>query len=332
MSRGTRSRQRRTARAEPVKRRLFLSRIAAVYGISEARAEELFGVERRSSVRVNRLTERAPAEIAEDVRRRGFELEPIPWCPDAYFLHGAKHELGATDLFQDGYVYIQNASSLVPVLALDPQPGEAILDVSAAPGGKAAHIASVVGGKAELWLNDAIKSRVARLREVVRTHRVEAAQITSFPAQYVDKFVERGFDRILLDAQCTGEGRVDLRRPNALQFWSTKRINEYSRLQQRMLMASFKLLEPGGVLVYSTCTIAPEENEAPVSHLLEHRAEASLEPIGVDVPEARPALRTWGERRFHPTIENAVRVSPTEFMEPFFVARIRKRPGSSASR
>ena len=214
-------------------------------------------------------------------------------------------------LFQRGYVYIQNASSLVPVLALDPRPGEAILDVSAAPGGKAAHIASVVGGEAELWLNDAISSRVARLREVVRTHRVKAAQITSFPAQYVDKFVERRFDRLLLDAQCTGEGRVDLRRPSALQFWSTKRINEYSRLQQRMLMASFKLLEPGGVLVYSTCTIAPEENEAPVSHLLEHRPEASLEPIGVEVPEARHALREWGERRFHPAIENAVRVYPT---------------------
>jgi 16S rRNA (cytosine1407-C5)-methyltransferase len=324
VSRAARSRQRRTARAGPVKRRVFLSRIAAVYGISEARAEELFSVERRSSVRINRLTERAPEEILDDVRSRGFELEPIPWCPDAYFLHGAKHELGATDLFQNGYVYIQNASSLVPVLALDPQPGEAILDVSAAPGGKAAHIASVVGGKAELWLNDAISSRVARLREVVRTHRVEPAQITSFPAQYVDKFVERRFDRILLDAQCTGEGRVDLRRPNALQFWSTKRINEYSRLQQRMLMASFKLLEPGGVLVYSTCTIAPEENEAPVSHLLEHRPEASLEPVGVEVPEGRPALRQWGERRFHREIDKAARVRPTEFMEPFFVARIRK--------
>ena len=325
MSRGTRSRQRRTARSEPVKRRVFLSRVAAVYGLSETKAEELFSVERRSSIRVNRLTERAPAQILEDVRRRGFEVEPIPWCPDAYFFFGAKHELGATELFQRGYVYIQNASSLVPVLALDPRPGDAILDVSAAPGGKAAHIASVVGGEAELWLNDAIKSRLVRLREVVKTFRVEPARITSFPGQYVDKFVDRRFDRILLDAQCTGEGRVDLRRPNALQFWSTKRINEYSRLQQRMLMASFKLLEPGGVLVYSTCTIAPEENEAPVSHLLEHRPEARLEPIGVEVPEARPALRSWSERRFHPEIEQAVRVEPTEFMESFFVARIRKR-------
>ena len=325
MSRGTRSRQRRTARSEPVKRRVFLSRIAAVYGISETKAEELFSVERRSSIRVNRLTERAPAQILEDVRRRGFEVEPIPWCPDAYFFFGAKHELGATELFQRGYVYIQNASSLVPVLALEPRPGDAILDVSAAPGGKAAHIASVVGGEAELWLNDAIKSRLVRLREVVETFRVEPHRITSFPGQYVDKFVDRRFDRILLDAQCTGEGRVDLRRPNALQFWSTKRINEYSRLQQRMLMASFKLLEPGGVLVYSTCTIAPEENEAPVSHLLEHRPEARLEPIGVEVPEARPALRSWSERRFHPEIEQAVRVEPTEFMESFFVARIRKR-------
>src|ERR671931_2066821 len=324
MSRGTRSRQRRTARSEPIKRRVFLSRIAAVYGVSEATAEALFSVDRHASIRINRLTERPPAEILDDVRGRGFEVEPIPWCPDAYFFFGAKHELGATDLFQHGYVYIQNASSLVPVLALDPRSRQAIFEISAAPGGKAAHIASIVGGDAELWLNDAIKSRLVRLREVVETHRVEPHRITAFPGQYVDKFVERRFDRILLDAQCTGEGRVDLRRPNALQFWSTKRINEYSRLQQRMLMASFKLLEPGGVLVYATCTIAPEENEAPVSHILETRPEARLEPIGVEVPEARPALREWRARRFHPSIGDAVRVQPTEFMEPFFVARIRK--------
>src|SRR5919202_5213958 len=82
MSRGTRSRQKRTARSEPVKRRLFLQRIAAVYGISEAAAEELFSVERRASIRINRLTERPPAEVAENVRRRGFQIEPIPWCPD----------------------------------------------------------------------------------------------------------------------------------------------------------------------------------------------------------------------------------------------------------
>jgi tRNA (cytosine49-C5)-methyltransferase len=324
MSRGTRSRQRRIARSEPIKRRLFLSRIAAVFGVSESAAEALFSVERRASIRINRLTERSPAEILDDVRGRGFEVEPIPWCPDAYFFFGAKHELGATDLFQGGYVYIQNASSLVPVLALDPGPGQAIFDVSAAPGGKAAHIASIVGGDAELWLNDAIKSRLVKLREVVRTFRVEPHRVTSFPGQYVDKFVDRRFDRILLDAQCTGEGRIDLRRPNALQFWSTKRINEYSRLQQRMLMASFKLLEPGGVLVYSTCTIAPEENEAPVSHLLAHRADAQLEPIEVAVPELRPALGSWAERRFPPEIEKAVRIQPTELMEPFFVARIRK--------
>jgi 16S rRNA (cytosine1407-C5)-methyltransferase len=324
MSRGTRSRQRRTARSEPIKRRLFLSRIAAVYDVSEATAEALFSVERRASIRINRLTERSPADILDDVRRCGFEVEPIPWCPDAYFFFGAKHELGATDLFQHGHVYIQNASSLVPVLALAPRPGQAIFDVSAAPGGKAAHIASIVGAEAELWLNDAIKSRLVKLREVVRTFRVEPQRITSLPGQYVDKFVERRFDRILLDAQCTGEGRVDLRRSNALQFWSTKRINEYSRLQQRMLVSAFKLLEPDGVLVYSTCTIAPEENEAPVSHLLEHRPDARLEPIGVEVPDARSALRSWGERRFHPEIEQAVRIEPTELMEPFFVARIRR--------
>lgn len=282
--------------------------------------------DRGASIRVNRLSPRDPAAILADVERLGAEIEPIAWCPDAYALHSPKHEVGESALFRDGDVYIQNASSLVPALALDPRPGDAILDVAAAPGGKAAHLAALVGNDCTLWLNDPIKPRLDRLREVVATFGLTPERITDVPGQYVDKLIERRFDRILLDAQCSGEGRVDLRRSDALTLWSPARIAHYGRLQQRMLMAAFKLLAPGGALVYSTCTLAPEENEAPVSHLLTHRPDAHLAPVGVALDRAVAARRSWDDVGFHPELRHARRILPDARHESFFVAKIVKDP------
>jgi tRNA (cytosine49-C5)-methyltransferase len=294
------------------KLRQFEQRVASVWDVPARDVAGMLTGARPSTVRVNRLHPGAPDGFGD----------PVPWCADAYW---CTDPAAAIPLSHEGKVYLQNASSLIPVVALDPRPGQSILDTAAAPGGKAFHIAARTGNEGELWLNDAVTPRAEKLRALAGLYHVRYARLTTIAAQYLDKELPHGaFDRILLDVQCSGEGRVDLRRPDGLRYWSPERIEKYKYVQTRMLDAAYRLLRPGGTMVYSTCTIAPEENEAPVSHLLEHRPEARLEPTGVAVPDARPALRQWGERRFHRDIENAVRVQPTEFMEPFFVARIRK--------
>lgn len=314
---------------ENAKRDSFLERVEAIYGVSPGEAEELASLEHRSSLRINRLSGRPPEQILEEIRASGIEIEPIPWCPDAYHLLSAKRDVSESPLFQQGHVYIQNASSLIPPLALDPRPGDAILDVCAAPGGKAAHIASLVGNQCELWVNDAIKPRAEKMRQVLDTFHVRYAHLTDYPGQYLTKYIDRKFDRILLDAQCSGEGMVNLEHPRALRFWSSQRITKFGHLQRKMLVSAFKLLEPGGTLVYSTCTFAPEENEGTVDHLLRHYPEATVEPIGLDLPNAIGGLRSWHQQAFDPRLEQAVRVVPTEFMEAFFVCRIAKAGGAS---
>jgi 16S rRNA (cytosine1407-C5)-methyltransferase len=92
--------------------------------------------------------------------------------------------------------------------------------------------------------------------------------ITSFPGQYIDKFINEKFDKILVDAQCTGEAMVDLSKANSLPYWNLRRIKKYHYLQLKMFKSFFKLLKPGGVLVYSTCSFAPEENESVISDFL----------------------------------------------------------------
>lgn len=277
-----------------------------------------------SSVRINPLRERPVEAIRADLEALT-AVEPIPWCPNAFHIVGDKRAVTESAAHAAGELYVMNASSLIPALVLDPQPGETVLDVCAAPGGKSAHIAALVGNQARLHLNDSIKSRLKKLQEVIDLLNINVESVTDIQGQYLDKFIDASFDRILLDAQCSGEGMVDLSRSDALRYWELERVEKMSRLQQRMLVAAFKRLKPGGVLVYSTCTIAPEENEAPVDHLLRHNANAVAEPIQLAVQGAMPGLAKWEGRSYHPGIRGALRLMPSRFMEAFFVCRITKR-------
>lgn len=306
-------------------RRAYLERMARIFEESPDAVERRLSGGLRSSLRVNPLRG-DPTGIVDRLDGLGVELEPVPWCPNGFHLRSDKRVVVESPLFTDGLVYVQNASSFLPPLALDPRPGEAILDVAAAPGGKASHVAALVDNAAELWLNDPIHPRATKLETLMARYGVVYTHLTEHPGQYVDKFIDATFDRVLLDAQCTGEGMFDLAHPDALRYWSMARVEKYSRLQQRMLVAAFKVLRPGGTLVYSTCTFGPEENEHPVDHLLRHRADADTIPIEIDLPDRRPGLRSWRDRTFDPRLADAIRIVPTEFLEGFFVCALTKRP------
>ncbi|MBI2706576.1 MAG: RsmB/NOP family class I SAM-dependent RNA methyltransferase [Actinobacteria bacterium] len=311
--------------ARSAKRRAYLERMARLFGTSPETVERRLSHEPRPSVRLNPL--RAdPAVTLPRLEALGAQLEPVPWCENGFHLVSDKRTVVDSPLFADGSVYVQNASSFLPPLALDPRPGDAILDVASAPGGKASHLAALVANDAELWLNDPIHPRATKLQSMMDTYGVRYSELTEHPGQYVDKFVDATFDRVLLDAQCSGEGMLDLSHPDALRYWSMARVEKYSRLQQRMLVSAFKLVRPGGTLVYSTCTFGPEENEHPVDHLLRHRADADTAPIDIDVPGRGPGMKSWREQTFDARLRDAVRVEPSEFFEGFFVCKLVKRP------
>jgi len=305
-------------------RQTYLNRMSKIFGVREALAERMASVQLKSSIRINTLSMLSADEIIAKLDALGAELEPIEWCPGAFHLLSDKRTLAESELFQDGHIYIQNASSLIPGLAMAPQAGERILDVCAAPGGKTVHIQALAGGEAEIIANDAMKLRLSKLEEVLTTFHVNNAEITNFEGQFIDRHVEGSFDRILLDAQCSGEGMLDLSHGNALRFWSVERVIKMSYLQQKMLTAAWKVLKPGGVLIYSTCTFGPEENEGPVSRHLKHNVDAAIEPIDLDIPGRAPGLKSWDGQPFHVDLKHAIRVLPSKFLEGFFVCRLRK--------
>ena len=321
-------------------RQVYVQRLAKIFGVRPAEAERLASIPLKSSIRINALSPLSSEEIKQRLDVFGAQLEPISWCPGAYHLLSDKRALAESELFQDGHIYIQNASSLIPALAMQPQAGERILDVCAAPGGKTAHIQALAsegaGGGALIVANDAMKPRLKKLEEVLTTFHVAGVTITNFQGQFIDRHVaempneqgERQFDRILLDAQCSGEGMQDLSHPGALRFWSVERVIKMSYLQQKMLTAAWKVLKPGGVLVYSTCTYGPEENEGPIARHLKHNVDAKIEPIDFDgagaIEGRMPGLKSWGEQRFPIELAHAIRVRPSTFLEGFFVCRLRK--------
>ena len=304
-------------------RALFLNRLAKILGVPARDAEALASIDLKSSIRINRLSPMGADKILSALNELELELEPIPWCADAFFLIDGKGVAVESDLFTGGHIYIQNASSLIPSLVLQPKANERLLDVCAAPGGKTAHLSALANGEVEILANDAL--REAKLKDVLATFHVPNVQTSAHPGQFIDRHVEGTFDRILLDAQCSGEGMVDLKRSDALKHWSLERIQKMAYLQQKMLSAAWKVLKPAGVLVYSTCTFGPEENEAPISRHLKHNDDAVIEPIELDVGGRIPGLKSWDGQTFNADLKNALRIQPSEFLEGFFVCRIKKR-------
>lgn len=309
------------------RRKALIGRAAGIFDVGHREAEALLSFPRRQSVRINPLAGRSRAEIEKDLAPFAAGLRKIEWMEGAYHLDLARTEALPNQLFERGELFIQNASSFLPVLALEPKPGERILDLCASPGGKSSLIAALTGNAAELWLNDGIATRLPKLKEVVDLLHVRTRSITAHPGQFIDRHLEGPFDRILIDAQCTGEGMIDLARRESYRHWSYQRVQKYSMLQRKMLIAAHKLLKPGGVMVYSTCTFSPEENEVPVAHLIRHRGDMRLEPIDLPVPELIPARRDWNGQDFGAAMTLARRVKPSTFLEGFFLARLRKVPG-----
>ncbi len=293
----------------PLKRLAFLERTRKI--VPKFRIEQLRN--RRQSVRVNTL------------RSDQIFPNPIPWAAHCYWLGGDKSDISRSDDAEQGRVYLQNAASFIPPLVLNPHPNDRILDMCAAPGGKASHIAAITGNKAELWANDNSRARLNRMitnfqRLGVKAHNTTLFAIDSLRRELPHEY----FDKILLDAPCSGEGMIDLDDPKSLSHWSLAHIKRLQRVQKKAITTAWDLLRPGGLLVYSTCTMAPEENEAVVDYLLRKHPAAHIMPINLEPPNRIPLIKSWNNRAYQTDLTGCLRLGPSTDIEAFFVAAIRK--------
>lgn len=283
----------------------------------------------KRAIRVNTLK----ATVA-DVKKRmsdAWHLETVPWCPEGFWILGKgeipRRDIGNTTEHALGYIYIQEPASMVPPLVLDPQPGDVVLDMCAAPGSKSSQIAQYMHNEGLLIANEYTGSRIAPL--AMNLQRVGSL---NFVCTHMDGNRIRGlsFDRILVDAPCSGVGTI-AKSQKTVQMWNPGMIRRLAKTQLNLLRNAYRLLKPGGTLVYSTCTTEPEEDEAVVSAFVEEHDDMLIDEIELDIVRSRPVTEFEG-RVFHPDVSRCLRIWPQDNdTEGFFVTRLKRMKGAGGS-
>lgn len=274
-----------------------------------------------------------PEQLQQKLEQVGLTPKPVAWLAAAYTLpQSMRPQLLETQEFAEGLLYIQNLSSMIPVVVLDPQPGETVLDMAAAPGSKTTQLAVQMKNTGKLVANDVSRARVFKLRANCAQQGVTCAEFTQQPGEKLWHHYPEYFDRVLLDAPCSMEGRANHSKLDTVDRSSPAKVRQLAQKQKLLLRSAFSATKPGGLLVYSTCTLNPAENEAVVQWLLNKEGDAvKIQPI--TLPAKAPGqsgLLVWEEADFDPSMSNTVRIEPNNQLEGFFIALLKKTRSSIA--
>lgn len=218
---------------------------------------------------------------------------PVPWEPEGFY-YDPETRPGLHVYHEAGVYYLQEASAMAPVALLDPKPGERVCDLCAAPGGKTTQIAGRMLGRGFLVCNEINPKRAKILSRNIERMGVANALVTNEHPETLASRFPGFFDRVLVDAPCSGEGMFR-KEEAAVTDWSQETVQMCARRQREILDSAARLVRPGGRLVYSTCTFAPEEDEETVAAFLESHPEFTPEPVEAPwfVPGENASYRMW---------------------------------------
>ncbi|MCS7010470.1 MAG: RsmF rRNA methyltransferase first C-terminal domain-containing protein [Anaerolineales bacterium] len=261
--------------------------------------------------------------------------EAIPWCQAAWQLTESDHSLGLHPYHLAGLYYLQDPSAMAVAPSLEPQPNERVLDLTAAPGGKTTHLATLMQGRGLLVANEIKEKRIGHL--IVNLERWGAGNVvvTNETPERLAEHFGAWFDRVLVDAPCSGEGmfRKD---PIARRDWSPDMVEGCALRQTNILRTAAHLVRPGGRLLYSTCTFAPEENEGVLARFLQEHSDFEVEALS-SFPGFERGRPEWLKMPLKPSLQQAlqraVRLFPHRvFGDGHFLCRLRRRSGEEATR
>ncbi len=296
----------------------FVQRMESMLGEEYSAFMESFERGRYYGLRMNPLK-----DSADDFRcKMPFLLDEVSWAREGYY-YRQEEQPGKHLLHELGAYYIQEPSAMAVAEILGPMPGERILDLCAAPGGKSTQIAGRMNGEGLLVSNEIVPGRAKILSQNVERMGIRNCVVCNEPPDKMAAFFPSFFDRIAVDAPCSGEGmfRKD---DTAIEEWSPERVNMCAERQLAILEEAAKMLKPGGVLVYSTCTFAPAENEGVISRFLHSHETFRIEPVSHDASFTcgRP---DWVEEPAE-GIEDTMRLMPHRLKgEGHYIARLRKQ-------
>lgn len=318
----------------------LLKDICEYFGYTRMLAEKLFNlfspsealeffeaneVARPITIRTNTLKTRR-RDLAQALVNKGVNLQPIGnWTKVGLQIFDSQVPIGATPEYLAGHYILQAASSFLPVIALDPQENERILDMAAAPGGKTTYISALMKNTGCVFANDANKNRTKSL--IANIHRLGCTNtiVCNYDAREFPKVIG-GFDRILLDAPCSGTGVIG--KDQSVKVSRTEKdFIQIPHLQKQLLLSAIDSVDcnskKGGVIVYSTCSVAVEEDEAVVDYALRKRPNVKLVDTGLVI--GKEGFTNYRGKKFHPSVKLTRRYYPHTYnVDGFFVAKFQK--------
>ena len=271
-----------------------------------------YKAKRKLTLRVNTLKTSAD-NIKETLKKLKIEFEEVAWSNEALVINNStEKDIEELDIYKNGEIYLQSLSSMLPPIILEPEEGKDILDMAAAPGGKTTQMSALSNNKAHITACEMNNIRIEKLKYNIQKQGA-SVYIMQKDSRNLDDFFS--FDQILLDSPCSGSGTLNINDKNLEKNFTPKLVEKSVKSQMALLRKAIKILKPGGTMVYSTCSILEKENEEILKKVLKE-IEAEIIPIEFEGKEYIPCLPV--------KIDGTLCVSPTEYYEGFFVAKIKK--------
>ena len=300
---------------------IFTSRIASVLKMPQSKVKGLLFQSNLYAVKF--VFREAKAFL------KNYDFKPVSWAKDTYLVSRKDFVLlKKTKEYASGYFYIQNLAELLGTTILNPKPSNKVLDMYS--GESTLNISTAMRNQGLIIAN--CDEELESFEEMLHKYKIRNAEVSSKLGEDLDKEYGEEFDRVLLNAPCSREGIVHFSQKRPLKNWSIQKTKALSKLQKRLISTAFKCLKKGGLLVYATTTISPNENEEVVSYLLNGNTNAVLEKINIleenNFKEYKPfikkGLKFWNNDTYHPDIEKTIRTIPGKTMHGTYIALIRK--------
>ena len=275
--------------------------------------------ERNTTLRVNTIKYNIQ-ELMKYLREKNIKFERVSWYNDALIIKNANEkEIQKLDIYIKGYIYLQSLSSMIPPLVLNPKQDENVLDLTAAPGSKTTQMAAMMKNHGHILANELDKIRCERLQYNVEKQEANIVEVINNRGEKVGEEYQERFDKVLLDAPCSGEGRFLGNNAGTYRNWSKRTVRDLVKLQKKLFKSAYTALKPNGIMAYSTCTLNRDENENVLQWVIEN-FNVKLLDINIDFKEKVQGFNDG----LDDSINKAIRILPSKNMEGFFVAKIKK--------
>ena len=273
-----------------------------------------YSKQRYATLRANTIKTEAN-NVAKELQKAGIEFDKVNWSDNAFIIKNAtESDIRNLSIYKNGEIYMQSLSSMIPAIILSPNAGENILDMTAAPGGKTTQIAALSNNQCFITACEKNKIRLDRLKYNLEKQGATSTNVMNIDARKLDDFFS--FDKVLLDAPCSGSGTLNTNDKNLEKYFTKELIQRSEKTQSELLQKAINVLKPGNEMVYSTCSILQEENEENIQKYIK-KGLVEIVPINLMQYEEIPKLPI--------KIEGTMCICPDELYEGFFVAKLRKK-------